>query len=392
MPASLTPSAAQALLSPSARVLLASARPDPATIGALPWADVHWPTLVSLMAYERAEGPVYRLMLAAPYGVVPDDVLVAAQGLDRVARFRAAELSDAAASACDVLHGAGITALWLKGAALAMQSPAGFAVRNMGDLDLLVAPSEIEQARQALARAGWSSGLGAGYDAHHHEAPMLRPGGLRLELHSGLFPPGHPFAADSASTWLARGEMVHWGTRPVLVLPKVWHVVHASAHWAWSHEGTVGTWQYLHDVARLTEGWSADGPEWASVVQSAELIWAAMPVGWATWTASRLGGSAVSEAVVGRLRGAAGPLGGLAERQWVLAALHSPAGSPSVRWSRFWWRQAMRGLGDDGGRWPWAAGRGAALASPETPATVVPGGVVARVQRWQRHLGRMLRG
>ncbi len=392
MLAALTPPSAQALLSPSARVLLASARPDPTSAGALPWADVHWPTLVSLMAYERAEGPVYQLMLAAPYGVVPDDVLVAAQGLDRVARFRAAELNDAAASACDALRQSGVAALWLKGAALAMQSPAGFGVRNMGDLDLMIAPEDRDRARQALQRAGWSSGMGSGYDAHHHEAPMLRPGGLRLELHTGLFPPGHPFADEPASTWLSRGQSVRWGERSVLVLPPVWHMVHASVHWAWSHEGTVGTWQYLHDVHRLTAGWATDGPEWASVAQSAELIGAALPVGWAVWSAHRLGGVPVGESWVARLRGAQGLLGGLSERQWVLGALHSPAGSPSVRWSRFWWRRAMRGLGEDGGRWPWAVGRGATLTSPKSPDPVVSGGLVLRLQRWQRHLGRLLRG
>ena len=392
MPAALTPQTAPALLSPSARVLLASARPDSHAGGELPWAEVHWPTLVSLMAYERAEPQVYRLMLAAPYGVVPDDVLVAAQGLDRVARFRAAELADAAASACDVLHATGVPALWLKGAALAMQSPAGFGVRNMGDLDLLIAIADRARARQALERAGWASGLRAGYDAHHHEAPMTRPGGLRLELHTALFPPGHPFADEPAATWLARGQTVGWGDRPVLVLPREWHVVHASAHWAWSHEGTVGTWQFLHDMHRLAEGWSADGQEWQTVVRNAERIGAGMPVGWALWSAHRLGGLDLSESAVRRLRGSPGPLSSLAERQWVLAAFHSPVGSPSFRWSRFWWRRAMRGLGDEGGLWPWVAGRVATLTPPLSTDPVQPGGVMLRFQRWQRHLERLLRG
>lgn len=392
MPAPLTPQAAQALLSPSARVLLAAALPDAQAAGPLPWADVHWPTLVALVAFERAEGAVYRLMLDAPYGVVPDDVLVAAQGLDRVARFRAAELGDAAASASDVLRAADVPALWLKGAALAMRSPAGFAVRSMGDLDLLVAPGDIDRARQALQSAGWASGIGAGYDTHHHEAPMLRPGGLRLELHTGLFPPGHPFAAEPTSVWLARGETVVWGARREQVLPREWHVVHASAHWAWSHEGTVGTWQYLHDMHRLTDGWQVDGPEWAAVVQHAERIGAALPVAWGVWSAHRIGGLAVSESVVRRLRGPGTALDVLVERQWVLATLYSPSGSPSYRWSRFWWRRAMRGLGDDGGQWPWAAGRGATLSAEPSSAVPAPTGAWRRWERWQRHLGRLLRG
>jgi hypothetical protein len=61
----------------------------------------------------------------------------------RVARFRAAALSDAVAEAVDVLEASAVPVLWLKGAALAMQRTEGFSVRGMGDADLLVAPAEL---------------------------------------------------------------------------------------------------------------------------------------------------------------------------------------------------------------------------------------------------------
>lgn len=393
MLAPLTPRMAHALLSPSARVLVAAALPAGlATLAAedLPWDAVHWPTLLSLMAYERAEAPVCRLLHRVPERV-PDDVRTAAQRLERVAQFRAAELHDAAAAVVDTLAEAAVPALWLKGAALAMQSPEGFAIRSMGDLDLLVLGSDAARARAALTTAGWFTPGAHGYDVHHHSPPMMRPGGLRLELHTALFPQQHPFADESAEVWLRRGTAIAWGTRRVLVLPAHWHVVHASTHWAWSHEGTCGSWQYLHDMHRLTAGWSADGVEWEEVVRSAEAFGAMIPVGWGVWTAQRLAGLASSHRVVHRLRGGLGALGGVVEREWVLAVLQSPAGSPSVRWSRFWWRRAMQGLGDDGGRWPWRAGRGGQVQLVASVALPSGGATPARWSRWRRHLVRLLR-
>ncbi len=400
MLARLTTQSARALLSPSARVLVAAADPDGGVsrVRDLPWSDVHWPTLVALTSFERAAAQVFRLLRAAPVGAVPDDVTKAMQGIFRVAVFRSDELSDAAAAACDALRAAGVDALWLKGAALAMQSAEEFAVRSMGDLDVLVAPEHHRVARRALMAAGWADGVpDQSYDTHHHDAPLFWRAGIRLELHDGLFPPGHPFGDETASTWIARGVTLMWGSRPVQVLPPEWHVVHAAVHWSWNHEGEIGTWQYLHDLQRLTVPWGSAGQQWLRVAEAAELINARQPVGWALWVGSRVGSAAVDETVIARLRGATGLLTAIAEREWVLRAFHSPAASPSVAWSRFWWRRSMAGLGDAVRNWPWAAGRSEARPSPVEAGEAdrsdlrsdARSGTVAR---WRRHLGRVLRG
>lgn len=404
MLAPLTTPSARALLSPSARVLVAAADRDCGISRAreLPWSDVHWPTLVSLTSFERAESQMFRLLRAAPEGAVPEDVTAAMQRVFRVAVFRSAEVGDAAGVACDAFRSAGIRALWLKGAALAMQSPDEFALRSMGDLDVLVAPGQHVEARRVLVSAGWSDGVpDQSYAAHHHDAPLLWRSGTRLELHSAVFPPGHPFADDAAEDWIARGIPVGWGARQVTVLPAAWQLVHSSVHWAWSHEGAVGTWQYLHDLQRLTDGWVAGGIDWQRLVSFAELIRAELPVGWGLWTGARLGGAPVDETVIERLRGRPRVLGGVAEREWVLRAFHSPMASPSVTWSRFWWRRAMGGLGDNSQDWPWTRGRVAQPTGAGTDAggdatgdagTGASAGGRDAVARWRRHLGRVLRG
>ena len=169
----LTSPMALALLTPSARVLAAAARPGGVEPHALPWDEVHWPTLVSLMVYERAESQVWELLRRVP-DRVPEDVRGAVQGMARVARFRAAALSDAVAEAVDVLEASAVPVLWLKGAALAMQRAEGFSVRGMGDADLLVAPADQARARTALSAAGWTTPAVQGYERHHHDAPCSR--------------------------------------------------------------------------------------------------------------------------------------------------------------------------------------------------------------------------
>ena len=377
----------------------------------MPWNDVHWPTLLLLSSYERADGELHTLLRAAPPGVVPEDVLHATLMRSRVASFRAMELADAAAVTCDALSAAAIDVLWLKGAALAMQSPDGFAIRAMGDLDLLVEPEALAAARTALLAAGWQDGGdGAGYDAHHHAAPLVWRGGPRLELHTGVIPPPHPFVRDSAGMWLSRSVVCRWESRDVRVLPPEWHAVHVGVHWAWNHEGKVGSWQYLHDMHALVQA----GVEWSGVKAAADEIRAARPLGWGLWSAAVLGNVRVDRRVIQELRGPSrAGLNGMAEREWVMRAFLHPAASPSVRWSRYWWRVAMGGLGDADMTWPWAAGRTAGSAMPVSAAEMASAtdkagadragasevsgpeggaGLLARIARWWRHLSHVLTG
>ncbi len=397
----LTPTRARTLLSPSPRVMVAAAATDcgESQAATLPWSDVHWPTLLQLSAHERADTQLHRLLRSAPAGGVPEDALAASLARSRVASFRAAELADAAALTCDALAEAGVEVLWLKGAAMAMQSPVGFGVRAMGDLDVLVEPARAPIARAALLAAGWRDGPRApGYEAHHHAVPMVWRAGLRLELHTGVIPEPNPFARHSTTLWMSRGVPRRWEEREVRVLPPEWHVVHASVHWSWNHEGAVGSWQYLRDMHEL----ASRIPSWGVVAEVAEELGAVRPVGWGLWSAATLADVPIDRQLIADLRGAPrSGVSGLTEREWVLRAFQSHAASPSVRWSRYWWRRAMGGLGDAGGRWPWVAGRDGSVPGPldlerapdadsEGDARVSRPGLLTRAASWQRHLARVL--
>jgi len=178
-----------------------------------------------------------------------------------------------------------------------------------------------------------------------------------------------------------------------MVLPPAWHLVHASAHWAWSHEGDVGTWQYVHDTRLLAESVRISGAGWEAVQCAAELMRGDAAVMWALWFASRMGSLVCPDQMLARRPGAAGMLGGLTEREWVVRAWHSPAASPSVKWSRFWWRRAMGALAGQRNAWPWLLGRVVPAATKTRDHRPLGAGrrdPAAAARRWQRHLARVL--
>ena len=90
------------------------------------------------------------------------------------------------------LHRKGVTPVLLKGSALrevVYQDPVE---RSMGDLDLLVSPSEIEDAMTALRSAGYASDspeVLAAYRQHHFHYLLTHPPGFIVELHWALSEP-----------------------------------------------------------------------------------------------------------------------------------------------------------------------------------------------------------
>jgi hypothetical protein len=95
-----------------------------------------------------------------------------------------------------VLHAlrrCGVTPLLLKGSALRERVYDDPTERSMGDLDLLVAPEEIERSMAALREAGYapeSEQLMDAYRLHHFHHILRHPRGFIVELHWGLTDPG----------------------------------------------------------------------------------------------------------------------------------------------------------------------------------------------------------
>lgn len=373
------------LLAPSARLVVAAAAPDVAH-PTLRWDAADPATLVALAGHERCETALLALATAHPAGTVPPALLDALRARAAVAAYRAAALADAAAAAHDALHAAGIPALWLKGAALAFAAgDDGFTGRPMGDLDLLVDPATLPTAAAALEAAGFVAGDEAAYAAHHHRAPRRFRGdpAARLELHDALWPPHHPLAPLAPATLLVDAAHVTWRGRRAAVLPPALHLAHAATHWAWAHEGAVGSWQWLADARRLAPAVTPD-----ALLAAADRLGARAPMGWALHVADLLVGlPAPLAAAATTLRPRLGPLlAGLAERQWIVRAFAAGPATPGVRWDRWWWRRSLVGLGDAAHAWPWRLGAGQVAPAPLTASLAR-----ATRPRWGPYL-RRLRG
>ncbi|MCU0626455.1 MAG: nucleotidyltransferase family protein [Gemmatimonadaceae bacterium] len=387
--APLDRAAAWRLLAPSARLVVASVH-EGAAAGALPWGQVQPATLLTLVQQERCEGAMLALATQAPPGAVPPTLVEALRAQARVASFRAAGLAEGAQAAVDALATAGIESVWLKGAGLAMAAgDTHFVDRPMGDVDVLVAPDAIPAAQAALRGAGWVPGPdeGAYADAgHHHGAAFTWRGdpAVRLELHRAVWPPPSPFRSPPVADWVGAGRAVRWRDRTVVVPSPAWALAHAATHWAWSHEGATGSWQWLRDARRLAATTTPD-----ALSAAADRFGARRPIGWALHVARLLGALAPDSAVAAAAswRGAAGGVGGaLAERQWVVRAFAAGPPTPGVSWDRYWYRRSLPGLGAPPAAWPWAAGFGQV---PALAWTARGGGVGARVARWGGYVGRL---
>lgn len=122
----------------------------------------------------------------------------------------------------------------LKGLPLALRHYGDLAARQVGDIDLLVAPRDTPAADYALRGIGWrregaDSDLELPPPRFWHEQRYARPGGLTLELHHRLHPNLHLLPIPT-ETLLANTEPVALGGVAVPVLDPVSELLYLSTH------------------------------------------------------------------------------------------------------------------------------------------------------------------
>lgn len=170
--------------------------------------------------------------------------------------------------ALDVLSETGVGALTFKGLALASQAWGDDGARGYGDLDMLVAPADLDRAVAALVADGWQypsryplPGPGWGWRQFvrtSYEMPLVR-GSTILDLHWHAVPARNTFPIFD-DLWRRRADVAVLG-RPVPTLSPYDALAHSASHSAKDH------WRWLRglaDVHRLMsapETWSrADRP------------------------------------------------------------------------------------------------------------------------------------
>lgn len=191
------------------------------------------------------------------------------RGLPRRAALDAATVQVLAA-----LEAAGVEPLLLKGPALVRMLYRPDEHRGYSDIDLLVAPAELDGARRALAGGGWESSsdyLGIDDVAGVVEAEVwFRPAGrgpsAQVDLHWRL--PGWEAPAHVAWDALrARPASIELEGRAVAVLDRTGLALHVATHAAQHGRADV---KALADLSRAVERW--DDGVWRSAAALAEEV------------------------------------------------------------------------------------------------------------------------
>jgi hypothetical protein len=187
-------------------------QPDSAAIGRLIAAN-GWPLL--LAEAERHEvGALLSWRLERIPGM-PPAFLDALRVQFAASAQRALGFTSELLRVLGILKQAGVHPVPFKGPVLAWSFYETPALRNFGDLDLLLRPEEVSEAVRALQADGFVSEFAADqrlYSAYRH-LPMERRGAV-VELHWALMPGGHPFG-EGLDNMLQRLVSVTIAGRPV---------------------------------------------------------------------------------------------------------------------------------------------------------------------------------
>lgn len=335
-----------ASLGPEARLLLLSAggADNDQEMRRTAAAPLDWARLLAMAEGERATAILWRRLESIGVRTIPAAERVQFERLMMISDFKALYLKQRLDETLAVLGAAGVDVVLLKGAALGSTVYGSFVERPMGDLDLLVDAARAEEAHALARRAGWTWNEGtfpaARYEGHHHLPPLYdeRKTGAKLELHTGLFIEGHPFAL-SGDDLRAAGRRLST-TEGIVFVPSPEHeLLHLCVHFAWSHMMGFGAWRMFRDLDAL----SRSGLDWQEVLRLAAQHRAVTSCYWTFRLAEALAGVSVPADVMRALRAPSGAaLQSRLERHLVHHVLPTEVICPAVSVRRMMWSLALQ--------------------------------------------------
>lgn len=381
------------MLAPEAQAvfLTAGGAENDVSLRRLVTGPIQWDNFLIAAEWERSL-PISWQRIAALSPTVPSDVAQSLDRLSAVCQFQSAVLRDRLEEFLRELARRDISVILLKGAAIALSKYGTFVERPMGDLDLLVAPEHCERAWDAAVSLGWSWDEGQyprdRYSQHHHAPPLMDGArtGVKLELHTALSLPSHPFAF-SYNEALAVSVRVPGYSADVRMLDAEHSFLHVCIHFAWAHLATFGLWRLARDVQALARGGaggeraSEGGLDWVRVAALAERYRAQRGVYWSLALASGVCGVSVAPLrFMNELRPAGSAvLHGLIARHMAAHVVARTQPCPSEKFRRVMWSLAMDPSGTSGALRPWE----------ESPPPTRGYRAASRLTRLQGQLGQL---
>lgn len=348
-------------LSPEVRLLLFAAGPpaaDAAIHALINSGEINWESLLDAADAERATAILWRRIRNS----LPPDLRPAVRArFERsalVADFTSSYMEQRAGETLSALASIGIVGVLLKGAALAETVYGSYFERPMGDIDLLVEPTQAQAAWRLAQSSGWQWDAAryplANYERHAHLPPLQdsKGGILRLELHSSLFVAGSPFPLSERELRERGREItVGHGAARAVVPCREHLLLHTCVHFAWSHMLSFGAWRSFRDVVALASA----GIDWGFFEAEVQRNRAASSAYWTLHLAKRLASADVPSDTIHRLARSTDSMArGLTERHLEGELFSGQPECPSVSLRRLLWEAAIRpGRSSHGSARPW---------------------------------------
>ncbi len=244
---------------------------------------------------------------------VPQDVKDRLKAAHRKHSLRNLNIYRELVTVTRILDAAQIPSIALKGAFLAQFAYAEPGLRPMRDLDLLLRPEQAVQAFELLRAHGYRAMFEGAPEAYFadriHLPPLTGPGGIGVELHHRLTPPGGDAAGFEDGLW-ARSISETVGGAPIRFLSAEGLLLHLCIHATLDHQLDLGPLA-LADVALLTERQAVDWPGFLGLVSGGNWQRCALSV---LYLAKRHLGAKIPDEVIEALGGGEG------EPAWLEAA------------------------------------------------------------------------
>ena len=270
---------------------------DPDDLGGVDWN--------ALVAAARAEQLIGSLAYRLEGKAVPAKVETILAAARRDAAQQRTQALWEAEMARRALAPLGIPIVLLKGNAFHAAGLEASVGRFVGDLDILVPKSSLEEAEAALIAAGWER-IKDGYDDLYyrrwmHELPPLihRTRDRMIDVHHTLLPATARPTPDAAALIADSVAIGLDGSLRTLSPPDM--IVHAAAHLL-ADGDLAGGLRNLWDVDRLLREFAADPAFWPSLADRARLHQLKPAVARALRLAARIYGTPIDAGLAGRTR------------------------------------------------------------------------------------------
>jgi hypothetical protein len=234
-------------------------------------APLQWPLILERAQSHQVYPLLYRNLNDPGFRGVPEAVQAELKGLYLANALRNQLLAQELARVLNLLGGAGIRVIPLKGVTLAQSLFGDPAARVCADLDILVPPANVPQAMDLILASAYRtdysdpffSKLVLRHGRHHDAVREDRGISFQLEVHWSLVQ--HSSRNDEAvnDLWAEARPQEFFGV-PALALNREWEFLYLCIHAA-DHE-----WQSLKWLADIHQMASCGQVDWQKTMAKAE--------------------------------------------------------------------------------------------------------------------------